>query len=117
MNKRVKKAVDEFVEEVKKFDVDEIILYGSAARGEYVPEKSDVDILVVSREPKKTYEKILDIESDIGLRDNVLLSAVVKSPHNFKQELKWGSPFLRNVVGEGIVLYGKNNTKTAGTSG
>ena len=64
MNKKVKKAVNEFVDRAKELDIEKIILYGSAARGEYIPEKSDIDILVISRKPRETYEGILDIEFD-----------------------------------------------------
>jgi len=37
MDKKVKKAVEEFVGGAKKLGVEKIILYGSAARREYVP--------------------------------------------------------------------------------
>ena len=105
-------AIDEFVDEVKKFDIDKIILYGSAARGEYVPEKSDIDILIVG--DKQIREKVVDIEFDIGLERNVLITTIIKSSQKFKQELEWGSPFLENVMEDGKVIYERSSGKRVG---
>lgn len=113
MDKKAEKAVHEFVEKAKKLDVEKVILYGSAARGEYVPEKSDIDILVLSQKPRETYEGILDAEFDIGLRSNVLITTIVKSPKDFKQELEWGSPFLENVMEDGVMLYERETQKSS----
>lgn len=115
MDKKVKKAINEFVERAKELDIEKVILYGSAARGEYIPEKSDIDILVVSRTPRETYEGILDVEFDIGIRDNILITTIVKSPNDFKRELEWGSPFLENVIEDGVMLYERSNIKTTRT--
>ncbi len=110
MDKRVKKAVGEFVNGVKKFDVDEIILYGSAARGDYVHGKSDVDILIVSKRPKDIYEKMLDVQTDVGLKYSAAFSVVMKTDKEFQDELKGGYPFIKNVLEEGEVLYGRKYT-------
>lgn len=110
MDKKAEKAVNEFVEKAKKLDVEKVILYGSAARGEYVPEKSDIDILVVG--DRGIRESLLDISYDIGLESNVLIMAIVKPRKNFEQELKWGSPFLENVMEDGVMLYERSNIKT-----
>ena len=115
MDKKIKKAVNEFVEKAKGLDIEKVILYGSVARGEYVPEKSDIDMLVISRKPRETYEGILDVEFDIGIRDNILITTIVKSPNDFKRELEWGSPFLENVIEDGVILYERSNIKTTGT--
>jgi len=116
MDRRVEKAVNEFVQKAKKLDIEKVILYGSAARDEYSPGKSDIDILVIAQKPRETYESILDVESDIGIRDNILITTIVKSPRDFKQELQWGSPFLENVMEDGVMLYERGNIKATGTS-
>ncbi|OQX52659.1 MAG: hypothetical protein B5M53_08035 [Candidatus Cloacimonas sp. 4484_209] len=112
IDKKVEKAINEFVEKAKRLGVEKIILYGSAIRGEYIPERSDIDILVISQKPRETYENILGVEFDIGLRDNILITTIVKSPNDFNQELRWGSPFLENVIKDGVTLYERSNIKT-----
>ena len=108
MDKKVKKAVEEFVGGVKKLGVEKIILYGSAARGEYVPHESDIDILIVGERRKKTYGKLLDIQADVGLKYNTAFSVIMKTVREFQNEWKLGSPFIEEVVKEGEFLYQKN---------
>lgn len=110
MDKKVKKAVDEFVGSARKFGVEKIILYGSAARGEYVPDESDIDILIVSKKPKKIYDNILDIQTDVGLKHAAVFSVIMKTAKEFQNEWKLGSPFIENVIREGEFLYGKKDT-------
>lgn len=86
--------------------VNSIILYGSAARGEYQPWESDIDILVItSNEDKELQRAISQIIGDIDLENATCTSFICFSEANFKCYLERGSPFLESVVGEGVVLY------------
>jgi len=86
--------------------INSIILYGSAARGEYQPWESDIDILViVSNEDKGLQGAISQIIGDIDLENATCTSLICFSEANFKRYLEWGSPFLENVIEEGVVLY------------
>jgi predicted nucleotidyltransferase len=109
MDKKVKKAVEEFVSGAKKLGIEKIILYGSAARGGYVPNESDIDILIVGKRHKKTYGKLLDIQADVSLKYNAAFSVIMKTVKEFQNEGKMGSPFIENVVKEGELLYGKED--------
>jgi len=109
MDRKAKKAINEFVERAKRLDIEKVILYGSAARGEYVPEKSDIDILIVGN--RNIRDRLSDIGFDVGLENNVLITTIIKPEKKFKQELQWGSPFLKNVVEDGRTLYERDNRK------
>lgn len=86
--------------------INSIILYGSAARGEYRPWESDIDILVIaSNENKRLQRAISQIIGDIDLENATCTSFICFSEANFKRYLEWGSPFLESVVEEGVVLY------------
>jgi len=85
--------------------IDSIILYGSAARGEYRPMKSDIDILVIGGGDKGLKGEVSRIIGDIDLNNSTATTLVYLTSNVFKQYLKWGSPFLEAVVEEGMVLY------------
>ena len=86
--------------------IDSIILYGSAARGQYRPLESDIDVLVVGRGDDSSIKReISGIIGSIDLENSTATSPIYLSRENFRRYLEWGSPFLENVLEEGVVLY------------
>ena len=82
----------------------QIILYGSAARGDQTQE-SDVDIAVIVRSyTEKMYDEMIDLTVDLELEYNKVLSVLLIDYDNYKE---WGTvpPFYQNVVREGVVLW------------
>ena len=78
-----------------------LMLYGSQARGDAEP-GSDIDLLVVLKEPVQPGEEIrrtLDDVAELSLQNNVAVSCVFISRARFEQEQ---SPLLINVRREGI---------------
>lgn len=104
-----KKSVEELKKKlVSRFGeiIDSIILYGSAARGQYRPLESDIDILVIGRDDNhSTKSAISSAIGSIDLDNSTATSLVYISRENFRRYLEWGSPFLENVLEEGITLY------------
>lgn len=84
--------------------ISEAYLYGSYARGDFHDE-SDIDILITvdeSPENLSTYRKqIAKICSALGLAQDIMISATVKSSKQFKEYIDI-LPFYKNVVKEGI---------------
>ena len=85
--------------------MNEIILYGSYARGEQSPE-SDVDIAIFLKDTcdENTHDKMIDIVVDYELDLGVTLSVV---PIELSQYLKWKKtlPYYNNIEKEGITLW------------
>ena len=81
-------------------------LYGSYARGEQ-EEGSDIDILLaVDAEELGPYHSALaEIESDLSLEYEVLVSVVVVSLAHFRRFAS-ALPFYRNVLREGMQYAG-----------
>jgi len=98
IKKRIKKS---FGDKVKK-----IILYGSYARGDYNKD-SDVDILVIVDDSNlHPYHEIRnELVSSLLDEYDLLFSIRINDEDTFT-EYKDIIPFYKNVVKEGIPLYG-----------
>jgi len=86
----------------------QIILYGSYARGDY-NEYSDLDVMVLGDFDENEY-KILESQidkaaSDIGLEYDIIVSVMLSKETLFMSRLPI-SPFYRNVLTEGVAIYG-----------
>ena len=88
---------------VKKYKPEKIILFGSAARGEFT-EDSDLDFLIIKNQvPKSSIHRrwqlryLLDESSPVDL--------LILKPGEFKNRLKKNDPFFTTIIQEGVVLY------------
>ncbi|MCD7817448.1 MAG: nucleotidyltransferase domain-containing protein [Lachnospiraceae bacterium] len=88
--------------------LDKIILYGSYARGDNTDE-SDIDIMILldcdKEEVENLREKTYEMANDISLDEDVFLSILLRDKKNFEENQDF-LPFYRNVVREGIAVYG-----------
>ncbi len=103
-------AVEEFKEKLLAAlpdQVRDIILFGSKARGDGHPE-SDIDLLVVLENPtKEQTDRVGDIMFDILFDRGVELSAITFSREEAMQKRELGTPLMRNVAEEGIIIMGE----------
>jgi predicted nucleotidyltransferase len=85
-----------------------IILYGSYARGDYDTE-SDIDIMAIAdieSDEKNTLQKAIDrVSSSISLKNDITVSILLKDRCFFDAHTNI-SPFYKNIVSEGIKVYG-----------
>ena len=91
----------------KKFNPEEIILFGSHAYGKPT-EWSDVDLLVVMETPKGEMETILEIVDSLP---DVLVSVdiLARSRKVIKKRQSLGDRFMIEIVKKGKVLYARDN--------
>ena len=85
--------------------LESVILYGSYARGEQMPD-SDVDIAVILKEgnTESMHDAMIDIVVNYELDMAVTLSVV---PIEYENYLTWRRvlPFYKNIDKEGIVIW------------
>jgi predicted nucleotidyltransferase len=85
-----------------------IILYGSVAKG-LADEDSDIDLFIVTEnDGKQIYDKISIIRTTIDLDYGTLTSIFHLTKSEFEKYMKFGFPLLKEILSEGIVLYGGN---------
>ncbi|MEP6894677.1 MAG: nucleotidyltransferase domain-containing protein [Chloroflexota bacterium] len=100
----------------KKFDPEEIILFGSHAYGKPT-EWSDVDLLVVMDTPQgDEFEKSLEIRKAIP-KLTFGLDVIVRSRKVIERRKKLGDWFLVDITEKGKTLYERSNRRMGRKSG
>lgn len=99
------KAVKEFKKKVNQnYQVVELKLFGSKARGDFSKD-SDIDILLVlKRVSEKDKDEIYDLVNDILLKYEVDLSVKIFSKKEYDYLNKIPSVFMQLVQKEAIIL-------------
>jgi len=95
-----KKALEAFLKELKdKFGdkIEEIIVFGSYARGDY-DEESDIDVMIVG---DVSFDEVIDVSTKVLLKYGELISPIVISPEEFRRR---NDSFIRTVKREGIKI-------------
>lgn len=99
--------IQEFVgqaEDILGQRLEEVILYGSYARGDYVP-GSDVDILfLVSEEDKDDWKKVSKMAANFSLERDVKFSPKVMEKKKFDERTDETAGFYSEVSDQGIKL-------------
>jgi predicted nucleotidyltransferase len=88
---------------VRHFRPEQIILFGSHARGEAGPD-SDVDLLVVMPHADHSSRKAAEITQRVH-PGRFPVDLIVRSPATLRERLSMNDWFLRDVMREGRVLY------------
>jgi predicted nucleotidyltransferase len=89
---------------VNKYHPEKIILFGSAARGDF-EKANDLDFLIVKDDvPHLGIDRMRELDELIE-RD-MAADMLVYRPTEFEERLALGDPFIKLILKEGRVLYG-----------
>ena len=89
---------------VERFNPEQIILFGSNARGE-IGEHSDVDLLVVLRADAGRSQRGNPIRRAIAERFILPIDVIIRSPEALATQRNDPYSFIHKVLKEGEVLY------------
>ena len=104
-------AINDFKKKVERNfgeQIESIILFGSVARNEYSI-NSDIDVLVITQDDKPELAKeIIGIGFEELLNNGWYVSAKVIDKKRFAHLLSLETPFIKNILKEGVLIYGKD---------
>lgn len=84
-----------------------IILFGSAARGDFGSD-SDIDLLVIKDSDKKRPYRTKEIFEAVRKLDrSYALDPLVYTPEEIRERILLGDYFIQNILKEGKVIYGQ----------
>ena len=111
MEATVKTILDQFVEELSEIFKDklkQVILFGSYARGDF-EEYSDIDVMILvdmrNEEIEKLTKEVVKTSCELDSNYDTLLSPIIKDIRQFEEWLPV-LLFYKNVVNEGVIVYG-----------
>lgn len=88
-------------------DLEQVILYGSYARGDY-DEYSDVDIAAIVKGDRMALQKMLKtvwaVSSDLELEYEIIVSPTV-IPYDEFERYRDVLPYYRNIASEGVKIH------------
>lgn len=88
----------------EKVQVNQVILFGSRARGDAEPD-SDMDVLVIIENKTDEIEDFVsDCAWEAGFYHGIVVSPVVYSRDEWENGPEHFSPFVQNVLAEGVHL-------------
>jgi predicted nucleotidyltransferase len=89
---------------IEKYGPEKIILFGSAARGDYGL-VNDLDFLIIKQNvPVYGIDRMRELDELI--ERNMAADMLVYRPEEFEVRVRLGDPFIKAVLKEGRVLYG-----------
>ena len=92
----------------REFHPQKIVLFGSYAYGNPTKD-SDVDLLVIMTRTRDRGER-MSVRIRQAIPRDFPLDLLVRTPSEVARRLRWGDPFMRELVEKGNVMYEANNT-------
>ena len=99
-------AIQEAVHLLKEqFPVEDVILFGSKARGDSDPE-SDIDLLLLTKKPLdwKERHQIVDALFEVELKNDVVISIMVNTLHDWNDGICTALPIHEEINREGVAM-------------
>lgn len=87
---------------VKNYQPQKIILFGSAARGDF-NQSSDIDMLIIKDTRQRRVDRIKNVLMAVDY--NLPFEPLVYSPNELEERKKLGDNFILEVLNQGKVLY------------
>jgi predicted nucleotidyltransferase len=89
---------------ISKYGPSKVILFGSAARGEY-DRVNDLDFLIIKEDvPTEGLARMRELDEIIDR--HMAADMLVYRPDEFEERARLGDPFIKSILEEGQVLYG-----------
>lgn len=99
-------TVDRVVNALLGYEPEQIIVFGSAARGD-TDEYSDIDLIVIKETETRFVQRLVEVSS--FLPSDLLIDVFVYTPEEFQTMQESGNPFIEEAMTDGKVLYHRDS--------
>ncbi len=107
MPKNIKPIIDNIVNDLKAYDPEKIILYGSYAWGK-PHEDSDLDFFVIKKSDEKRIDRVVKLRELIRNEHYLMpMDFLVYTPEEVKKREEIGDLFIQEIFENGRVIYEK----------
>lgn len=103
VKKTYQSELQKIVETLKLGRPEKIILFGSAAKGDF-KEGSDIDLLIIKNSSLDKIRRAVEIEKSLSDR-RLPIDILVYTPSEIEESLKIRGSFAENILKNGKVLY------------
>ena len=93
---------DDFIERIKPFQPERIILFGSHTSGNTHTE-SDLDVLIIKNTKQRYHDRLIDVRR--LLRTTTPVDVFVLTEEELQKE-RLSNPFIQEILSKGKVIYG-----------
>lgn len=99
----IKKEIEKIVSDlIRNYNPKLVVLFGSYAQDAY-SENSDIDLLVIKETKKRPIWRRIAARKAIDT--NMPMDIIVYTPSEFKQLRMNNSPFIKEILSQGKILY------------
>ena len=105
---RLHAALQKVIEGLKAYDPEQIVLFGSLARGD-ASEHSDIDLIVIKDTDLPRQERRSECADHLPTGLGIGVDVIVYTPREVEGMLDRRSPFLAAAFTDGVVVYDRNS--------
>jgi predicted nucleotidyltransferase len=98
------KELNNIVKSLKTYKPEKIILFGSAARGEFKKD-SDIDIVILKKTKKNRIDRAKEVYNLV--ESNLPVDIIIYTPEEFQKRKELGDFFVEDILTQGKILYEK----------
>lgn len=104
-NRDLKEKFKMLVKDLKRYEPEKIIVFGSASRGD-IDEYSDIDLLVIKDTKKNFVDRLVEVITYVRA-ELCPVDILVYNKGEFKKMKEEFNPFIEQVLKDGKVIYEK----------
>lgn len=113
MNKTIKKKLRQIIKDIRPYQPEKVILFGSYAKGR-ARKDSDIDLLIVKKTKKRRPERMDEVFDLLYKPEylgkgffNIPIEPHVYTPEELEQRVSLGDFFIKEILEQGKVIYEK----------
>lgn len=102
MSQEVKKKIKAIADDLKNYNPEKVILFGSYAWGK--PNRhSDFDLFIIKDTKKDFFERLREVRNCLNIDE--AFDIIVYNPKEVRKRVELEDPFVTNIIKRGKIIY------------